>query len=130
VTPEKTAPDTKRRRPKRPLDPILQDAIATWMDIDGDLTWFEALKRAKAEAPRLRERADAKRAERARVEAEIAAWTHPVGTLVWVRLDDGHEEATATRSAPWLLCEHASILLEGISGGYSLERVRLREASP
>jgi hypothetical protein len=53
------------------------------------------------------------------------AWTHPVGTPVVVTKDDGSEVRTKTRSAPWMLCGTAVILLEGISGGYALCRVRV-----
>lgn len=49
-----------------------------------------------------------------------------IGTPVEVRKDDGSILATRTRSAPWLVGGHtAVIMVEGISGGYSLERVSL-----
>lgn len=51
------------------------------------------------------------------------AWPHPEGTPVIVRKDDGTVIETKTRSAPWMLCGTAVVLLEGISGGYSLDRV-------
>ncbi len=48
------------------------------------------------------------------------------GVRVVVTKDDGTEVVTKTRSKGWLLGGHtAVIMLEGISGGYSLERVRL-----
>lgn len=50
----------------------------------------------------------------------------PEGTNVIVTKDRGEEVSTKTRSMAWLLPSHvAVIMLEGISGGYSLERVRL-----
>lgn len=53
----------------------------------------------------------------------VAAWTHPVGVDVDVRKDDGTIVRTKTRSEPWMLCGTAVVLLDGISGGYALERV-------
>ena len=48
-----------------------------------------------------------------------------VGTAVDVRMDDGEVRRTRTRSAPWQLGSgHWVVLLEGISGGYSMKRVR------
>ncbi len=50
----------------------------------------------------------------------------PEGTRVVVTKDDGTEVVTKTRSAGFLLGGHtACIMLEGISGCYALERVRL-----
>lgn len=60
----------------------------------------------------------------------FAAWKHPEGTPVIVRRDDGSEFATRTRSMPWDLCGTPVVLLEGISGGYALERVRSAPAPP
>ena len=122
-----STPTEKRRR--RPLDPVIHNAIATWMDIDGDLTWFEAMLRAKAEAPKPHEYASIQQAERRRQKAMLAAWTHPAGTPVWVRRNGGAEEACFTRSAAWMVSDHASVLLTGISGSYGLEFVRLREGA-
>lgn len=49
----------------------------------------------------------------------------PEGTPVIVTKDNGTEFHTKTRSMAWLLGEHtAVIMVEGISGGYALERVR------
>jgi hypothetical protein len=59
--------------------------------------------------------------------ALLAAWTYPAGTPVTVTLDDGSPWETETRSAAWALGHGAPVvLLEGKSGGYALERVRLR----
>ena len=56
---------------------------------------------------------------------------HSVGTDVIVTKDDKTKVATKTRSNAWMLGatgdypgHTAVILLDGISGGYSLERVR------
>lgn len=56
----------------------------------------------------------------------VTSWANvPVGTSVVVTLDDGTEKHTKTRSEAFLLGGHsACIQLEGISGCYSLERVR------
>lgn len=55
----------------------------------------------------------------------------PVGTPVIVTKDLGEQFETKTRSEPWMLGASsrgpghtAVIMVEGISGGYSLERVR------
>lgn len=50
----------------------------------------------------------------------------PMGQPVFVRKDDGSDVATRTRSAPWRLCGVWVILLDGISGGYAVARVRER----
>lgn len=59
-------------------------------------------------------------------ERIVASWKDiPEGTVVVVTKDTGEKVATKTRSAPWLLGGHtAVIMLEGVSGCYSLERVR------
>lgn len=56
----------------------------------------------------------------------------PEGTPVIVTKDDGTEVKTKTRSIPWMLGASsrdpghtAVIMVEGISGGYGLWRVRL-----
>lgn len=48
----------------------------------------------------------------------------PEGTPVKVRKDDGSILETKTRSAAWLMGGHsAMVMVDGISGGYMLERV-------
>lgn len=68
--------------------------------------------------------------ERARAAAERAVkeWNQqvPVGAPVDVRRDDGTVLVTRTRSPAWLISDHASVSVEGISGGYLLERVTPR----
>lgn len=56
----------------------------------------------------------------------VGEWNrnHPVGTPVIVKRDSGVEERTTTRSVAWKLGLEPVILLEGISGCYSLKRVR------
>lgn len=50
----------------------------------------------------------------------------PPGTPVLVRLDDGTDWETVTRSEPWELGHGGFVvLLKGRSGGFALERVRL-----
>jgi hypothetical protein len=51
-----------------------------------------------------------------------------VGMPVSVRRDDGSILETCTYSKAWVICGHASVLVEGISGGYALDRVTLRQA--
>jgi hypothetical protein len=49
---------------------------------------------------------------------------HDIGTPVSVRMDDGKALETVTHSVAWMLGGHtAVIMLEGISGGYKLDRV-------
>lgn len=49
----------------------------------------------------------------------------PIGTEVIVRKDSGDEVRTRTQSEAQLLGGHTAVIwLEGISGCYSLERVR------
>lgn len=64
---------------------------------------------------------------------------HPIGTPVSVRKDDGTVLETHTRSVAWTLGEschgpgHTAVVsVNGISGGYSLERVtpRKEQAAP
>jgi hypothetical protein len=58
--------------------------------------------------------------------ALVASWAKaPIGTDVMVTLDSGEEKMTKTSSEPFMLGAHtACIMLDGISGAYSLERVR------
>lgn len=111
------------------MDPVIRAAVYNLMDCG--YSFIDAVRKAKAEAPRIKKEHSDRAAERASQEALITAWTHPIGTAVWVRRDDGHEEATTTRSMPWMVGSgDAVILLVGISGGYALERVRLRDGVP
>jgi hypothetical protein len=65
-----------------------------------------------------------------RQQALCDAWTHGEGTPVTVRKDGGAEVETTTRSGAWMLGGHtAVIMLDGISGCYSLERVTVREVA-
>ena len=60
-------------------------------------------------------------------QESVNAWNkvHAIGAPVIVRDDHGKERKTKTRSEAWVMGGHtAMILLEGISGGYMLERVR------
>jgi len=58
-------------------------------------------------------------------------WTAPIGTPVEVTLDDGKKLRAITHSMPWLLGgETPVILVEGITGGYLLTRVRVIEPEP
>ena len=59
--------------------------------------------------------------------ARVSEWNglYRVGTEVIVKMDDGSDVRTRTRSEAWLLQGHtAVILLEGRTGGYLLERLR------
>jgi hypothetical protein len=56
----------------------------------------------------------------------VDAWNaaHKVGTPVILRRDNGTELTTKTRSEAWVMGEHTPVVMvEGIAGGYALERV-------
>lgn len=60
----------------------------------------------------------------------VTEWNrlNPEGTKVNVRKDDGSTLETVTRSPAWLMGEHtAVVLVDGIAGGYMLERVTVRD---
>jgi len=72
-----------------------------------------------------------KRKSQSELSKQIGAWNahRPTGTEVQVRMDDDTIRTTKTRSEAWVLGGHsqghsAVILLEGISGAYSLDRVK------
>lgn len=49
----------------------------------------------------------------------------PIGTEVEVKMDDDSIRRTKTRSEAWVMGGHtAMICVDGISGGYMLERVK------
>lgn len=65
-----------------------------------------------------------------RGKSAVERWnrTVPVGTPVKVHLDDGSLKATKTQSEAWMLGGHSAvIMLDGISGAYSLARVRVAQ---
>ena len=107
---------------------IRRSVMADLTDGCGTCHWAsEYITERVKELDRMR----AKGIERVDQKALVDSWKDvPEGTDVIVTLDRFDKEGpgdkkTKTRSAPWLLGGHtAVILLEGISGGYSLERVR------
>ena len=76
-------------------------------------------------------------------QAQIADWNYcfPVGSPCMLRLDDGTEVQTRTRSEAWLICVNPArgrlpyqfqtgigvVQVEGKSGGWDLDRVRMME---
>ena len=49
----------------------------------------------------------------------------PVGTVVTVTLDDGELFVTTTRSLAWVMGGHsAMVMVDGIAGGYLIDRVQ------
>lgn len=64
---------------------------------------------------------------RENADAEAEGWNkkHPVGTPVrfWPGVREGDGRLGATRSAAWRLCDHASVLVTGYSGGIALTHV-------
>ena len=92
--------------------------------------FLDACKIVRAEKARIEAAAAAREAERERNRQLLAAWTHPAGTPVVVTLDDGTPWETATRSRAWALGHGEPVVsLEGRTGGYALERVRVREGA-
>lgn len=75
--------------------------------------------------------AKAKRPFLAEQQRLVINWNnkHPEGTAVTVTLDgDQGTMESVTRSEAWMMGGHSAvILLEGIAGGYALDRVRVRE---
>ena len=63
--------------------------------------------------------------ETAQREADVWNAAHPPRVPVIVTLDNGAQVATFTRSIAWRICDHASVLVDGISGGYLLSRCRV-----
>jgi hypothetical protein len=61
----------------------------------------------------------------AQAQAQADLWNamHPVGTEVDRTDDLGNVHRTRTRSIAWVICGHASVLVEGITGGYLLSRM-------
>jgi len=63
----------------------------------------------------------------AQLYAEVNGWNtrHRVGTGVTVTMDDGMKLSTYTTSPAWLMGGHSAVIkVNGISGGYSLDRVQ------
>ena len=66
-------------------------------------------------------------------EALCDGWNeeHGIGTPVILTDDFGNEHETSTRSEAWVLpSNHAVVMVEGRSGGYSLRRIKARKATP
>lgn len=65
--------------------------------------------------------------KRVNQKALLKKWENvEIGTWIVVRKDNGEELRTKVRDKPLLLGDHSAVIwLEGISGCYSLERVRL-----
>ncbi len=53
---------------------------------------------------------------------------YPEGTPVTVTRDNGETLETVTRSVAWSMCGSAVVMVKGISGCYSLERVRAQQS--
>jgi hypothetical protein len=71
--------------------------------------------------------------EKMRLENQLATWnaTVPPGTRVAYRTHVGApERETKTRSAAWALGDHCTVLLEGVSGGYDLDFIRVLSETP
>lgn len=81
--------------------------------------------------PRVGKAMDRKR--NARVQrTDASVWPHPSGTPVWLKLDDGTEVETCTRSGAWNLLGitgQGVVQVEGRSSCWDLSRVRLRTDS-
>ena len=62
----------------------------------------------------------------ARLKAKADRWNaaHPPGTPVVLTDNLGREHATRTRSIAWVVCDHVSVIVDGRTGGYLLDRIR------
>lgn len=61
---------------------------------------------------------------------QIDLWNdlYPPGSPCYVRYDDGSEHTHHTRSIAWLLGDGTAVVkVDGLSGGYSLDRVTIAE---
>ena len=67
------------------------------------------------------------RGRAAQAAREVEAWNrlHPVGVTVryWRGLREGEGAISRTRSAAWVVCDHAAVLIEGTSGSIALSHV-------
>ena len=81
------------------------------------------------QARRTRERRER---ERERLQAQADRWNaaHPSGTPVVLTDDFGRKHETRTRSIAWVVCDHVSVLVEGRTGGYLLDRIRPATKEP
>ena len=71
---------------------------------------------------------DRKRNKRVQ-RTDASAWPHPSGTPVYLRLDDGTEIETKTRSEAWNLLGvtgQGVVQVEGKTACWDVSRVRLR----
>lgn len=81
----------------------------------------------------MRRRAYSSRRMHAEAERAVERWNreHPIGTRVAYRSDPhAAPRETATRSVAWIICDHASVLVEGISGGVALDALTVLEVTP
>jgi hypothetical protein len=63
-------------------------------------------------------------------QQEINNWNEvfPLGSPCWVKYDDGSEHTHHTRSAAWLLGDGSAVVkVDGLTGGYSLKRLKMAE---
>ncbi len=61
-------------------------------------------------------------------QKQLDKWneTFPIGSPCWVQYDDGSEHTHHTRSFAWFLGGgHAVVKVDGLSGGYSLDRLTM-----
>lgn len=132
-----TQTETKKRRKR---SPEFMDGVSSCREVG--MSFIEAvrhvdetadehgIRRYADEAPTPQQAAKAR--EKMRLEHQLATWnaTVPPGTPVAFRhVVDGPETETRTRSEAWRLnSESNSVLLEGVSGGYCLDFVRVLPA--
>lgn len=103
-----------------------------WAVLGAGVTFELAIMHARKRRGDFKPKAETKPTEESNVHQQrhppLPDW--PIGTDVDVRKDDGSIFKTKTRSQPWRLGHgEAVILVEGISGGYALERVTKSEAA-
>ena len=125
MTPEQTAPETKRKRRHNPERTALIRRI-----MDAEYSFLEAAR--IADSPEYRSRTSVREHALASVAASVEEWnrTVPVGTRVMARslINDPPEKEweTRTRSVAWMpSSSSALVLIEGRTGGWALTHLRV-----
>lgn len=66
-------------------------------------------------------------------DEQIRKWnaTFKPGHPCWLRRDNGDELSTRIRSEAWRLGSgHVVVMVEGVSGGWDIDRVKMAEKQP
>lgn len=111
----------RRRRMSRAM------VEAVYSAMDCGMLFVEAVTYVRSSG--FRAEFQSRAAEEIRAQAMLTRWNqeYPPGTRVALRLllDGPEVEETTTRSQAWMISGHPSVLVEGRSGGYGLEWLRV-----